>query len=83
MAAGRAPAAFSCLRSVRHGEAWEALPRLERELGECSAMAAGRAPPAISWGRRLERDMGTYSRRSSAMVAGRAPTVSYLRSADE
>jgi hypothetical protein len=48
MAAGRAPAAFSCLRSARHGEAWEASPRLERELGECSAMAAGRAPPAIS-----------------------------------
>jgi hypothetical protein len=39
MAAGRAPAAFSCLRSARHGEASEASPRLERELGECSAMA--------------------------------------------
>jgi hypothetical protein len=48
MVADRAPAAFSCLRSARHGEAWEASPRLERELGECSAMAAGRAPPAIS-----------------------------------
>jgi hypothetical protein len=75
MAAGRAPAAFSCLRSARHGEAWEVSPRLERELGECSAMAASRAPPAISWGRRLERDMGTYNRRSSAMAAGRAPSV--------
>jgi hypothetical protein len=83
MAADRAPATFSCLRSARHGEAWEALPRLERELGECSAMAAGRAPPAISWGRRLERDMGTYIRRSSTMAAGRAPAVSCLRSAGE
>jgi hypothetical protein len=83
MAAGRAPAAFSCLRSARHGEAWEASPRLERELGECSAMAAGRAPPAISRGRRLERDTGAYSRRSSAMAAGRAPAVSCLRSAGE
>jgi hypothetical protein len=83
MAAGRAPAAFSCLRSARHGEAWEASPRLERELDECSAMAAGRAPPAISWGRHLERDTGTYSRRSSAMAAGRAPAVSCLRSAGE
>jgi hypothetical protein len=41
MAAGRAPATFSCHRSARHGEAWEALPRLECKLGECSAMAAG------------------------------------------
>jgi hypothetical protein len=46
-------------------------------------MAAGRAPLAISWGRRLERDMRTYSRRSSAMAASRAPTVSCLRSAGE
>jgi hypothetical protein len=83
MAAGRSLAAFSCLCSARHGEAWKASPRLERELGECSAMAAGRASPAISWGRRLERDTGTYSRRSSAMAAGRAPAVSYLRSAGE
>jgi hypothetical protein len=83
MAAGRAPAAFSCLRSARQGEAWEASPRLEPELGECSAMAAGRAPPAISWERHLERDTGTYSRQSSAMAAGRAPAVSCLRSAGE
>jgi hypothetical protein len=82
MAAGRAPAAFSCLRSARHGEASEASPRLERELGECSAMAAGRAPPSISWGH-LERDTGTYSKRSSAMAAGRAPAVSCLHSAGE
>jgi hypothetical protein len=80
MAAGRAPAVFTCLRSARHGKAWEALPRLERELGECLAMAAGQAPPAISWGRRLERDTGTYSRRSSAMAAD---DVSCLRSAGE
>jgi hypothetical protein len=73
MAAGRAPAVFSCLRSARHREAWEASPRLERELGDCSAMAASRAPPTIFWGRRLERDTGTYIRRSSAMAAGRAP----------
>jgi hypothetical protein len=45
MAAGRAPATFSCLHSARHGEAWEASPHLERELGECSAMAAIQAPP--------------------------------------
>jgi hypothetical protein len=85
MAAGRAPATFSCLRSARHGEEWEASPHLERELGECSAMAAGRAPPppAISWGRRLKHDMGTYSRQSSAMAAGQAPAVSCLRSAGE
>jgi hypothetical protein len=83
MAVGRAPAAFSCLRSARHGEAWEASPCLERELGECSAMAAGRAPPAISCGRCLKRNTGTYSRRSSAMAAGRAPAVSCLRSAGE
>jgi hypothetical protein len=59
MEAGRAPATFSCLRSARHGEAWEASPRLERELGECSAMAASRAPPpspggaasSATWGR--------------------------------
>jgi hypothetical protein len=48
MAAGRAPATFSCLRSARHWEAWEVSPRLERKIGECSAMTAGRAPPAIS-----------------------------------
>jgi hypothetical protein len=84
MAAGRDPAAFSYLRSARHGEAWEVSPRLEHELGECSVMAAGRAPPAISWGLRLERDTGTYSRRSSAMMAAdRAPAVSCLRSAGE
>jgi hypothetical protein len=83
MAVSQAPAAFSCLRSARHGEVWEALPRLERRLGECSAMATGRAPPAISWGRHLERDTGTYSRRNSAMAASRAPVVSCLRSAGE
>jgi hypothetical protein len=40
-ATNRAPAAYLCLRSARHGKAWEASPHLERELGECSAMAAG------------------------------------------
>jgi hypothetical protein len=82
MAAGRAPATFSCLCSARHGEAWEASPR-RLASSASSAMAAGRATPAISWGCRLERDTGTYSRRSSAMAAGRAPAVSYLRSAGE
>jgi hypothetical protein len=71
MAAGQAPTAFSCLRSARHGEAWETSPRARarRALGHGGCPSFPRhllgAPPRARHGDVEQAELSHGGRPSS------------------